>query len=91
MRRVKEKNTEDLMANDNIGSAEFHVFSLVYCVISYIISYDKVKSFGGAEERAICPAASEFCKAEMALNSGEASNYGIRPGFKCPLCHLLMY
>lgn len=53
MTRVKEKNIEALMANDNIGSADFHIFNPELCVLQYIISFDKVISFSGAEERAL--------------------------------------
>lgn len=91
MRRVKEKNIEVLMINDNIGSVDFYVFSLVYCVIFYIIFYDKVKLFSGVEERVICFVVLKFCKVEMVLNLGEVLNYGIRFRFKCLFCYLLMY
>lgn len=45
------KSIQDLMAYDIIGSADFHIFTLIFCELHYTISLDEVKSLSDTEER----------------------------------------
>lgn len=69
MKRIKEKKINVPLTSDNIGRADFHMFSWYFVTCNILFLLIKLSHLVGQKERANCPIESKFHLTEMALNS----------------------